>query len=123
MYKFILLFVLFLWNCTGINLRTYPFPFSPNTHPVQEYGHLTVLGKGGAVYHKNYSIESVGTYPVKRQGRACNHSLFYLVAFGDSSIESARIEGAVSRVAFIGHEVLSLFGIIYHRHCTVVTGE
>ena len=129
MYKFFInffripLILPFLFSCTGINMRTWPIPVSPNTHPVQDYGKLTVLFKGGGVWHDNNVHKHLGSGKFERKGRACSASYLYLVALGDSSIETAKSDGAVSDVAMVEQEVFSILGGLYHRHCTIVLGE
>lgn len=112
-----------LISCTGMNLRSWPLPAAPNTHPAQEYGVMTVMFKGGGVWHNNSIHKHIGPAKHERTGRACSASYLYLVALGDSSIETAKSDGAVSDIAMVEQEIFSILGGLYHRHCTIVIGE
>lgn len=112
------------YSCTGVNLRTWPIPVSPNTHPLPEYAEASILFQGGMVYTNESKVSfSNSATKLLRKGTSCIHSLLYLVAWGDASIEAARVEGAVAKVGFIEQEVLAILGFVYHRHCTIVMGE
>lgn len=117
---FALMFSFFLICCTGINLR---IPMSPNTHPLPEYGKGTAILRGGLLYHKENSASHIRKYSPTAIGRACSHSFFYLIALGSSSIDAARLEGAVSKVTLVEQEVMAIGAGLYHRHCTIVIGE
>lgn len=57
-----------------------------------------------------------------KQGKACGFNLLGIVALGDASIERAKYEGRIKRVATVDKSVFSLLGL-YSRVCTTVTGE
>lgn len=120
---FIFTILLLFGHCTGINLRTWPYQIAPNTHPAPNYANGNILLKGGWLFHRNSGVRIVGNSAIKREGFSCSHSIFYLFAFGDSRIESAKIQGAVARVAVVESNLLAVLGGAYHRHCTVVRGE
>lgn len=117
-------FILFLFgSCTGINLRSWPYPISPNTHPIESYAEGAVILKGGVLYHTGSSVLYSGSAKLERRGRSCSHSFLYLVAFGSSRIYDAKVDGAVAQIGMIEEEVLAVLGGFYHRHCTIVVGE
>jgi hypothetical protein len=113
-----------LQGCTGLNFRTWPIRISPNTHPVPSYAEGSVLYKGGFFFHKESQVTQVGISKAIKKGKACVHSLFYMGAWGDSRIDSAKVNGAISQPAFMEQEILAVLGgFIYHRHCTILIGE
>ncbi|MBK6605881.1 MAG: TRL-like family protein [Leptospiraceae bacterium] len=115
--------VVLLSSCTGVNLRSWPIPMSPNTHPIESYSEGGVLLKGGVFYHFGSSVSYSGQAKLEKSGRACSHSFLYLVAFGSSRIYDAKVDGAINHIGMIEEEVLAILGGFYHRHCTVVVGE
>jgi hypothetical protein len=46
-----------------------------------------------------------------------------LIGIGDSSIDSAKVEGAISQIGMIEQETVAILGAGYHRHCTILRGE
>ena len=82
------------------------------THPVP-----------GLLYSDVYS--GLAVTPVKYQnvkvGRSCVRSILGLFAFGDASIESARKNGRMSRIAHIDQYGSSIMGV-YAKYCTLAYG-
>ena len=115
--------IFLLLNCTGLNLRTWPVPVSPNTHPIESYAGIEVFLKGGYIYHNGSNVLYTGTAKLERSGKACSQSFLYLIAIGSSRIYDAKVEGAVNSIGVIEEEVLAILGGLYHRHCTIVIGE
>ena len=112
-------------QCTGLNVMN--IFGGTSTHPMPAYSDSRLLGalnKGGLLLHRNSAPGQIGqdTHSDKK-GRACSHAALWLIAFGDSSIETARINAGITKIASVDHEILSVIGFIYHRQCTVVTGE
>ena len=120
---FLGLLVFVFCQCTGINLRTSAIPHSPNTHPFPEYAEPDLLYRGGYFYHSASNIIFSGPARIERKGRACSHSFLYLLALGDSKIDSAKVNGGISEPALIEQEIVAFLGFFYHRHCTIVLGE
>ena len=56
-----------------------------------------------------------------KTGEACQESYFGLVSTGDSSIETAKQNGNITKVASINLEKKNV--LVYGRTCTVVKGE
>lgn len=114
---------LFVSSCTGFNLRTWPIPISPNTHPSESYADGALFLKGGFFYHKDFTVLYSGTGKLLKTGRSCSQSFLYLVAIGSSRIYDAKVDGGINSVALIEEEVLGILGGFYHRHCTIVSGD
>ncbi|HMV45355.1 MAG TPA: TRL domain-containing protein [Leptospiraceae bacterium] len=121
--RFVFLILPLLLSCTGFNLRTWPLPVSPNTHPIESYAGVDVFFKGGYIYHSGSNVSYTGTGKLEKNGKACSHSFLYLVAFGSSRIYDAKVNGAVNHIGAIEEDVLAILGGFYHRHCTIVIGE
>lgn len=67
-----------------------------------EYAELSILLKGGIVYTNESRVSFINsTTKLLRKGKACVHSALYLIAWGDASIEAARVNGAVAHVNFL----------------------
>lgn len=116
--------VLFTIHCSGINLRNNPIKVSPNMNPSSEYAEIgTVISKGGFFYHQDSSILYIGEADLNRTGRSCAQSFFYLLAFGDASIDAARVNGAVTKIGIIEQQTTAILGTVFHRHCTIIRGD
>ncbi|TGL52280.1 TRL-like family protein [Leptospira kemamanensis] len=112
-------------NCSGNNMYVYLYSPGANTNPTREYASPYVAAKGGFFFHKTavpgpLGLNAEGT----SEGKGCSHSILYLFAFGDSSIESAKKAGNITKVAYVDYEQLGILaGHVYHRVCTVVKGS
>ena len=59
---------------------------------------------------------------VEKRGEACSTNILGIVASGDSSVETAKRNGGVKKVAFADTTYLSVLGL-YQKGCTVVKGQ
>lgn len=59
--------------------------------------------------------------PIKK-GESCSTRALVLVAVGDSSINAAKNEGSITKVASADTEYFNILGI-FGKACTVVRGE
>jgi hypothetical protein len=57
-----------------------------------------------------------------RSGQACVHNVLGLVATGDSSIDSAKKNGNITKVTHVDRNFMSVLGF-YAEGCTVVYGN
>ena len=89
--------------CTGCATATSPI-----------IGLITVTKWDGNI--SNPEVKSVKT------GKACANSVLALVAFGDASIEAAKKNGGITKVASVDHSTVNA-GYFYGEYCTIVTGE
>ena len=116
--------IIIIFNCTGTNLRNYPIKISPNMNPSPEYAEFgTTITKAGLFYHRDSTILYIGDAELKRTGKSCAHSIVYLLALGDSSIDTARVNGAITKVGMIELQTTSYLGAGYHIHCTIIRGD
>jgi hypothetical protein len=58
----------------------------------------------------------------RRMGKACGFNILGILATGDISIEKAKRNGNIQRVASVDKEVFSILGAL-SQVCTIVTGE
>lgn len=85
---------------------------------------FTMNYKGGVVFHKNtVPGQSGSNAEFVKKGTACSHAVLFLVAWGDSSIEKAKEENKITKVLSVEHEVLGILSVLYHRHCTIISGS
>lgn len=68
----------------------------------------------------NGTVSNPGVSSAK-SGEACAQSLFGLFAFGDASIETAKKNAGISKVATVDHSTTNI--LVYGQYCTVVYGE
>ncbi len=117
------LFVILFQNCTGINIMSiYGFQ---NTNPTPSYNNIIQMEyKGGLLYHNDTVGGQLGNNAgSKLVGEACQISMFYLVSWGDSSIQAAKKAGKIIKVGSVEYEQTGVLGILYHSFCTKVTGD
>ncbi|QED22919.1 TRL-like family protein [Candidatus Deianiraea vastatrix] len=73
-------------------------------------------------YHTNFD----NTVKVSKIGRSCTTGVLGLTSWGDSSIETAKSNGKITKIAFIDKENFDTRFVwlpIYSQGCTVVHGE
>ena len=58
----------------------------------------------------------------QKSGEACAQSILGVVAFGDASIETAKKNAGISKVATVDHRTTNIL-YLYGSYCTVVYGE
>ena len=57
-----------------------------------------------------------------KQGQACGFNLLGIVALGDASIDKAKFDGRIRRVATVDKSIFSILGM-FSSVCITVTGE
>ena len=77
-------------------------------------GAVNVAKWDGAVSNPEVNVE--------KSGEACAHSVLGLVAFGDASLETAKKNAGITKVATVDHRTLNVL-YFYGGYCTVVYGE
>ena len=100
---FSLLFVqLFVFGCVTTGVMT-PIGFSAVNISTQSGG----LGVDRGIEEKT--------------GESCSHNILGIVAFGDSSISSAKKQGGIEKVSYFDMEIVNVLGA-YGKVCTIVKG-
>ncbi len=56
-----------------------------------------------------------------KEGTACAQSVLGIVTWGDASIEAAKKEGGIKKVASVDHESFAV--LVYGKYCTIIKGE
>lgn len=79
---------------------------------------------GGLISSWNDTISGItdNSVEVVKRGESCATNILGIVATGDSSIETAKRNGGIRKVAYADTSYLSIFGI-YQKGCTIVKGE
>lgn len=117
------LFILLISNCTSTNYWNI-WNTTNNTNPTPEYNNFYYLtAKGGWLFHLNKMPGNIGNAESKFSGKQCSHSILNLIAIGDSTIEAAAKDGRINKIATVSYEQLAVLSFVYHRFCTIVTGE
>jgi TRL-like protein family len=69
--------------------------------------------------HHHYGSEKIKEYG--KTGKSCAYSLFGLLAFGDRTVDRARMKGGISEITFVEKQE-ALFFFIW-AECTIVKGN
>ena len=69
-----------------------------------------------------YPVMATGEAAGNRIGKACSNSVLYTIAMGDSSVETARRNGAITNIVSIDETFENIL-FIYAKSCTVVRGR
>jgi hypothetical protein len=116
-----------LFSCTGTNIRSSLYGLASTTHPVQKYEKFYAGSgyRGGLIYYHDI-VGGVKSTEMKAQKEVsgCSASYLMLISLGDSSIMKAKESAKITRINSIKHEISAvLAGLIWHEHCTIITGE
>ncbi len=117
-------FLFFIWNCTGLNVGA-KMGAGAVTNPSPDYANPVYLGdKRGILYHNNTTAGQISdTAESKVTGESCSKSILWLIAWGDSSIETSKKAAGITKVASVEYEQTGILGFLYHSVCTRVTGS
>jgi hypothetical protein len=76
----------------------------------------------GLLYNDSKGPSSVGTGEGgAKSGIACSKGVLGFV-WGDASIEAAKAQGGIAKVAHVDHKVTSVLAV-YAEYCTIVRGD
>ena len=56
-----------------------------------------------------------------QSGEACAHAILGMVAFGDASIEKAKMKGQITKISNVDFDSMNILGV-YGHYCTIVRG-
>ena len=86
---------------------------------------VTTLNRSGAglimTQTRDVMFVDNNVKPLKK-GEACSHRVLAIVAFGDASMEAAKDNARISKIAIADTDYFNILGI-YGKACTVVKGE
>lgn len=57
-----------------------------------------------------------------KTGKACTTNILGLIAIGDATIEAAKREGGIKKVASVDRDIMNVLGL-FGQNCTIVTGS
>lgn len=61
--------------------------------------------------------------PGPKTGQACTTGVLAVASWGDMSLEAAKKNGGITRVDTLDYKAFDILGVVYQKHCTIVTGE
>ncbi len=79
-------------------------------------------GPGGIVTSTTDALMVDNSVRSIRQGEACSRNILGLVVYGDASVEAAKVNSGIGKIAVANTDFFSILGI-YASACTVVKGE
>lgn len=82
----------------------------------------TPFAQGTLYSGGTYGLAANNNVQPLKTGKACVHSWFTLVSGGDGSIERAKANGHITKVASVNYDSFNVLGF-YGSYCTVVKGE
>lgn len=64
-----------------------------------------------------------GARPGPKTGEACAQGVLGLASWGDMSLEAAKKSGGITQVDTLDYKTMDILGVIYQKHCTIITGS
>jgi hypothetical protein len=64
-----------------------------------------------------------GVRPGPKTGQACTMGVVGVASWGDMSLEAAKKNGGITRVDTLDYKTMDILGVVYQKHCTIITGE
>lgn len=77
----------------------------------------------GVIYNQTTTGLSTnnGIKPTK-EGSTCSYSILSLIAFGDATVNRAKTDAGITKVASVDNSAFNILGV-YGRYCTIVKGS
>jgi len=66
---------------------------------------------------------SDGDRPGPKTGEACAMGVLGVASWGDMSLAAAKKAGSINAVDTIDYKTMDILGVIYQKHCTIITGR
>ena len=70
-----------------------------------------------------YPVNATAQPRGDKKGEACSIGILGLVAFGDSSIDTARRNGRISKITSVDGSAMNILGLLFNQYCTIVRGK
>lgn len=90
-------------------------------------GHMPPVGgiyAGARGVNPNTRVESSdGARPGPKRGEACAMGVLGVASWGDMSLETAKKNAGITYVATLDYRTMDILGIIFQKHCTIITGS
>lgn len=61
--------------------------------------------------------------PGPKTGQACAQGVLGVASWGDMSMDGAKKAGGITRVDTYDYKTMDILGVVYQKHCTIITGE
>lgn len=61
--------------------------------------------------------------PGPKTGEACASGVLGLASWGDMSLDAAKKNGGITSVDTLDYKTMDILGVIYQKHCTIITGS
>ena len=71
---------------------------------------------------KAYFTQIDNTVKAKKEGKSCAYNILWILSWGDSSIDAAKQDGNIEKVANVDRELINV-GYFFAKGCTIIQGE
>ncbi len=92
-----------------------------------QLGHMPPVGGlyAGAKGMAPNSVAEVsdGARPGPKSGESCAMGVLGLASWGDMSLAAAKKSAGISKVDTLDYKTMDILGVVYQKHCLLVTGE
>ena len=83
---------------------------------------LSSTGPGGLFTATKEGVSANNNQSATRSGTACGYNVLGVAAFGDSSVDQAKMNGGIKNIATMDREYFSVLGI-FAKSCLIVKGN
>ena len=71
---------------------------------------------------KSYFTQIDNTVKAKKEGKSCAYNVLWILSWGDSSIDAAKKDGNIEKVANVDRELTDVL-YFFAKGCTIIQGE
>ncbi len=64
-----------------------------------------------------------GARPGPKTGESCASGVLGVASWGDMSLDAAKKNGGIQQVDTLDYRTMDILGVVYQKHCTVITGS
>ncbi|MDD2941534.1 MAG: TRL-like family protein [bacterium] len=83
---------------------------------------LPGVGPGAIFTETTEAVSANNNIPSTRRGEACATNILGIVSTGDSTVDTAKRQGGITRVSSIDRSFYSILGV-YAKACTIISGN
>lgn len=66
---------------------------------------------------------SEGARPGPLTGQSCAMGVLGLASWGDMSVAKAKEDGGIQEIATLDYKTMDILGVVFQKHCTIITGS
>jgi hypothetical protein len=66
---------------------------------------------------------SEGARPGPLTGQSCAMGVLGLASWGDMSVAKAKEDGGIKQVDTLDYKTMDILGVVFQKHCTIITGS